>query len=508
MKAVKAISLLLALLMVLTVFAGCGTAEPTEKETDVPATESRNEEQTQPSDTEETESASQETETTEPATDTAQVTEPVAANLPTGLTATKVATVEGKRVYTTSSSGVIYYDDNDAMGVMSPDGKSDTGAKYSSCSTSGSYFVVTEADKDSIDPNTPASLNCFGLIDATGKELIPQKYASVEAVNDRFIYVVEVTEATDSKDDALVYYSSSFFSITPDKDDPLYMGVWYVYDVLMDRFVEGVTGTSHPSIFDTGDFIRYKNADGDRITVDAEGKELPEYAETLGNDCYKYENAVYNSKHEKVFDIDPNGHSPYTVDGEYYIASNYTIGTYVLMDYNGNVVSAEYPEYPSVYGSLVSCDDKIYNFKGEQVIEGSYDSVRMDEMFRAAWILEDNDVYTMIDKDGNVLWQGAEDDGIFVYSSDFCISKETDNGNLMYSFAQKDYVVDGYSLAPWLVTASHEGYTNDVVDTISGQTIIEGYWDYEHIASYGATYYVYAQNISDGGFDIYTINVA
>lgn len=231
---------------------------------------------------------------------------------------------------------------------------------------------------------------------------------------------------------------SSFFSITPDKDDPLYMGVWYVYDVLMDRFVEGATGTSHPSIFDTGDFIRYKNADGDRITVDAEGKELPEYAETLGNDCYKYENAVYNSKHEKVFDIDPNGHSPYTVDGEYYIASNYTIGIYVLMDYNGNVVSAEYPEHPSVYGSLVSCDDKIYNFKGEQVIEGSYDSVRMDEMFRAAWILEDN----------------------------------------------------------------------DVVDTISGQTIIEGYWDYEHIASYGATYYVYAQKISEGGFDIYTINVA
>lgn len=509
MKKMKVISFLLALIMLLTVFAGCGSKETTEKETESPAIESRNEEKTEPSDAEETEFASEETEATEPISTTTpqatEATEPTAGTLPTGLTATKVGTVEGKSIYRTSSTGIIYYDETEALGIMTPDCKSDTGAKYTSCSDKGSYFVVTSVDRDSIDPNAPATLNCFGLVDATGKEILPQKYASIEAINDRFIYAAEVTEATDSEDDALLYYSSSFFSITPDKDDPLFKGIWYVYDVLMGRFVNGVTGTNYPSILDNGDFIRYKDDNGDRITVDPEGKPLPDDADTLDNDCYKLEDAVYNSKHEKIFDIDPNGYSPSFMEFGYYVAANYDTGTYVLMDYNGNVVSAEFSDFISVYGNLIVCDDKIYNFKGEQVIDGSYDRVYLDEMYGATWVLEYDDVYTMIDQNGNVLWQSTEEEDVHVSSSTFCIEKQFDDGRMLYSFGQKDYTIDGYGIAPWLAGISGEDYTNDLVDTLSGETILTGYWSYEYIATPGSTYYVYAGTLGDG-FDIFTIS--
>ncbi len=500
MKKMKVFSLLLALIMVLSMLAGCGTKDPAGAETEPPVTE------TQTPETEGTDSpATGSTDSTPAETEAIEATEPAAGTLPEGLTATKIGTVEGKYIYTTSSAGIIYYDETEAMGIMTPDCKSDTGAKYTSCDDEGSYFVVTNVDRDTIDPNAPTTLNCFGLVDATGKEILPQKYASIEAINDRFIYAAEVTEATDSKDDALLYYSSSFFSITPEKDDPLFKGIWYVYDALMGRFVKGVTGTNYPSILDNGDFIRYKDDNGDRITVDPEGKPLPDGADTLDNDCYKLEDAVYNSKHEKIFDIDPNGHSPSFMEAGYYVAANYDTGTYVLMDYNGNVVSAEFSDFISVYGSLILCDDKIYNFKGEQVIDGSYDSVYLDEMYGATWVLENNDVYTMIDQNGNVLWQSTEEEDVHVSSSTFCIEKQFDDGRMLYSFGQKDYTIDGYGIAPWLARISGEDYTNDLVDTLSGETILTGYWSYEYIATPGSTYYVYAE-ISGDGFDIFTIS--
>ncbi len=399
-------------------------------------------------------------------------------------------------MYDVSAAGIVYYDMTETMGIMSPDGKSDTGAKYSSCVSEGSYFVVTNVTLDAIDPNDPATLNCFGLVDVTGKEILPQKYAGIEAVNDRYIYVAEVTEATDSKDDALVYYSSSFFSITPEKDDPLYKGVCHVYDVLLERFVEGVTGTSYPTILDYGDFVRYKDDNDNRITVAPKGKPLPEEAESLDNDCYKLDSAVYNSKHEKVFDFDHDGYTPSYMEGGYYVASNYHTGTYVLMDYNGNVVSAEYFDHPYVNGGLVVSDDKIYNFKGETVIDGSYDSVRLEEVFGAIWLLGDNDVYTMIDQSGNVMWQNVDGEDVYVSSSSsfFCIEKEIDGKTMIYSFGQKDCTIEGYSFAPWLAKVSGEGYSYDVVDTLSGEKIITGYFNYDYVADPDSGYYVYGKN--------------
>ena len=65
-------------------------------------------------------------------------------------------------------------------------------------------------------------------------------------------------------------------------------------------------------------------------------------------------------------------------------------------------------------------------------------------------------------------------------------------------------IVEGSSLAPWLVQVTKPNYIYDIADAISGKTIISGYQDYAYVAVPGSMIYVYAQK-ADGGIDIYTV---
>ena len=77
---------------------------------------------------------------------------------------------------------------------------------------------------------TIENMNNVGVIDATGKVIVPEEYASVDVLNERFIKVCEVTEQTDSKDDALVFYTERSMAIFANDDDTFFKGNWYVFD--------------------------------------------------------------------------------------------------------------------------------------------------------------------------------------------------------------------------------------------------------------------------------------
>ena len=75
---------------------------------------------------------------------------------------------------------------------------------------------------------------------------------------------------------------------------------------------------------------------------------------------------------------------------------------------------------------------------------------------------------------------------------------------MYYSLADKDFTLEGFSFAPWLIKVSRPDYVYDVIDTITGKTIISGYESYSSVAVPGSAIYVYALN-ADGGIDIYTV---
>ena len=115
--------------------------------------------------------------------------------------------------------------------------------------------VITVTTTSVSDASDISGLNCAGLVDATGKELLPQQYAAIDVLNDRFAHVSQVTHAVESKDDALVYYSNEPFSFMPDEDDTFFGGTWSIVDLTTVKPVPGATGTKPYTRSAKGNFV-------------------------------------------------------------------------------------------------------------------------------------------------------------------------------------------------------------------------------------------------------------
>lgn len=475
MKKFKLFVLVAMLLIVATMFVGCGS-----KKADGNKTENKTENQVESSYTE----------------------------LPEGLVAEKIGAIDRDSVNTNGAGGLYYKDESGKYGIMTLDGKKDTGAKYTYCEPMDNYFQVMTVD--TTDITDADSLNCMGVVDVNGKEIIPMKYASISTLNERYIRVCEVTEQTDNKDEALVYYTDNAFSITASDDDTFFKGKWYIFDVTKGKTLDGVTGTQAYNIYAYGDFVQYVTDDEEQITVNHKGEKLPEDADLFENGYYALATdntgAVYDSANKKVFDYELDGFVPSDSEGEYIVAvKSGSSRKYVLMDMEGKVISAEFPDMPQVYGELIYAGEKIYDFDGNVVIEGTFTQVYFEQHLGNAWFLKNDSDYTLIKKDGTVLYKGTEDDTIsFDPYTKFAIRKKADDKNLYYSLADKDFTLEGSALAPWLIQVTKPNYTYDVADAISGKTIISGYENYSYVNVPGSVIYVYATK-ADGGIDIYAV---
>jgi len=434
----------------------------------------------------------------------AAATEDVAPdNFPEKLTAKKINSIDVDMLYT-GMGGMYYKDGGGKYGIMTFDGKKDTGAKYAFCEGADKYFVVSDTTiKDAKDVE---ELNSNGLVDAEGNEIIPQAYATIKVLSERYAKVSEVTETTVIEDDAIVYFHSGSISFGPQEGDTLFKGNWYIYDLSTGEKVEGVTGTKGYSISVNGNYISYITDAQERMCVNADGKKLPEGAKLLENGSYTLvennEGTVYSTEDEKLFTYKVNGFVP-----EYY-EEGYYVGTmtndtkkYVLMDEKGSVVSAEFEKYPHVYGTMLWVEDKVYDFEGNQVIEGSYEYVYFDKKTNNCWFLKNEQEQVFINEDGDVLYKVENTDDIIVDTAKF-LSKNGDGK--YYSLKDNDFVFEGYGIAPWLVKANAENNLSNIIDVISGETIIESYSSYSYGGHNQTTTYIYAKKV-DGGIDIYTV---
>ena len=496
MKTLKLLSVILALLMLLSVFSGC---------------KSENENKGNKSD--ETNAAEQsETEGKNEANEENELQYP--DKMPEKLTVKKIGSMENN-----ANDGILYNypgslrykGENNLYGLKTYEGEIITEAKYTFCEMTDNegHFVVSTVSTQNI--NNISSLNNFGLVDIYGNELIPMKYADIDAVNERYYRVIEITEITDNKDEALIYDDTDHsISLVPTEGDTYFKGKWYIYDVINKTMVEGAVGTgrNYYRIRANGNYITYRTDSGEEVTVNDKGELLPEGAKLFSDGCYFMEKAVYNSDHEKQFDVDLEGYIPYGTEDEYYIARRIIESKYkyVLMDKTGKIVSGEFDNTVRVYGSLIHCDKKIYNFEGENIIAGTYTTVWFEDVFGNAWFLQNDDTFTLIDKEGNILYQGTDDvDDVNINASVFKISKNIDGKDFYYTLKDKDFVVEGsYSSGTWMIEVEKPNGYYSIVDMISGETILSEYKDYYYKHIKGSHVYVYALK-EDGGYDIYSV---
>lgn len=500
----KALSLALAAFLALTMFTGCeipelnlGNSTTTETAAGVEETNDGNKE---------AEAVS--TATPEAGNENVELEVKEIAKFPSKLSATKIGTVD--KDYLIDGEGGLYYSEADKHGIISFDGKQDTGAIYAYCMPLGQYFqVVTEIPGDENDIN---SMNCVGLVDVSGKVIIPEEYASINLLNDRYVKVCKVTEETDSRDDALVYRTNDgTISFMPDDDDIFYKGVWYVYDLVTGKKMENVTGTNSDYVLAYGNYIQYVSDDGVEHAVNADGQELPAGAELFDNGCYKLLHnsggTVYDSNDNELFTYKDDGFVPYYAKGDYIFASKSVNGETkdVLINMKGKIATAEFNATPRVYGDLLFVEDTLYDFQGNKIIDGNYLTVHYEERLGSSWMLEtENGECTIVTGDGKVLYKGVEDDNLYIDYLDFVVSDEIDDKKVCYSYKDSDFTIEGFAIAPFLVMVYKSNSICDLVDAISGETILQGYKEYLYADGSDSGFYIYAEKV-DGGIDIYTI---
>lgn len=421
-----------------------------------------------------------------------------------------------------TAAGAVYTGENGLKGIYY-DSANMTEPKYVSCQSNGTldsqwngYFKVSATPSSEI--TTISQLNQYGVV-AGGQEIVPMKYAYIKHLNDRYFYVCKVTGQTTNRDEALLYSSDAYFQLPftgPKDDDTLLEGVWYIYDTIDQELVPGATGTKSTSQKAYGNILMYQTDSGETVYVNDLGETLPADIQVFSNGCYRFKTgkvgALYDAHQNLLFDRTDDGLTLDSLQGEYILAHKYGGKVkHVLLDLEGNIVSAEFTSTPRVYGSLLLVDKKLYDLNGNPVIDIECNSVSFDKQWENAWALHHTDdgidTVTVINKEGSVLYQGTDS----FNSSYFSIDKIADNtkDTLFYSYADQDFTItadDPYS--NWLVVAVRKNADSknvyDLYDTVSGEQLLRDYRYYNFVTKPGKAIYVYAAN-QDGTYDIYII---
>lgn len=478
----KVIALLLSIALIVCVFSGCSNLF--NKKTDTKTT----------------------SQTTESEEETPR-------DFPAEIEAKKVGTVKLGE-YELVSNGIIYTASDGKYGIMSFDGKTDSGAKYVGCYGAEQYFCITSSDGKNATNDDLNAINVFGIADVNGKELVPQQYAAFDVLNDRYIKACKATGITDNVDECTFYQEDMYRVFDSIQEDELmYKGEWCIYDTTTGKIVNGITGTNNASMRACGKYIGYIKDDGESVIVDETGAVTEDTVFFLDDDNYAVVNGkngtVYNKDNKKVFDYFTDDFTvEYYLDNGLYSAVT-PAGKYIVVDNTGKVISAEFDGNFNLDGKVIEYQEQLYNFKGEKIVDGKYQSIYYDFGFRNVFLIGGDKPDTLIKADGSVIYTNKDDAEAEIDPANYVIYKENNDQKKFYSFKDKDFTIDAdYSITPFLVTKGNNGKT-DVIDTISGKSIIEGYDDYNTPSFFDIAHYIYALKAVDGSnewtVDIYEI---
>lgn len=404
--------------------------------------------------------------------------------------------------------GLIYKDkDSGLYGMTSLEGKYDTGAVYAHCAERGLYFQVTLKALEG--SSSIADVNTAGLINSKGQTVIPHNYAYFYVINDRFVQAYKALERTTLLSETLLWQTDSNFisAVGTGTNLAQYSAEWVIYDMIEGKVVPGLSSTADGTVVVKGNTLTYQDGD-EYVTIDNNGQPAPECDDRYDDGSYSVETEsegkVFSDKGELLFTYDPEGFIPtsLTEDEKYYVCANYDLEKtlYKLADKEGNFVSAEFDEFINVKGDVIFAGEKLYSFQGKQIIDGVYSNVKFDNMFGKNYMLYQDNTYRLINSDGSAIFTFKDKDAD-VY--DFTASIKKGGEQYVYNYKDEDFTIKGYGFAPWIAkTEGADGFYN-IVDTMSGKTLIEGYKKYDYSTFDGTKLYVYAYY--EGGADMYII---
>lgn len=404
-----------------------------------------------------------------------------------------------------SATGGLYYTIGQKYGIMTFDGTHDSGAMYALCRPMGDAFLVSKSMGVESDP---LSYNTAGVVNAKGDVLVPLQYASVVAIDQRFVRVAEITGTCATKEESITDYKNALGETVYCK------GNWYIYDLQTGNVVPGATGTAkYASYSYGGKYIKYITDDKVQHIVTPEGNELPKMAIHMLNGYYmlKLENAVYDANGNKLFTYDPFGYVPLdTQNVSGYIVAKKNIASadkYVLMDMAGNVVSAELDAEPIVRGELMVVNERVCNFKGEVLLDATVRTLYRDPVTKQAWMATDVNTKEkfLLDKDGKILHRSGATETTFNVNNFNMHRKDGENDPYHMVLKDGSYTLKGVSLAPWLVRTANEDGTYNLVETISGKTLLSNCKGLAVATGDGSMLYVYAMN-AEGKITVYYVS--
>lgn len=420
-----------------------------------------------------------------------------------------------------ANNGFYLKDESGKYAIISIDGKNRTDFKYTKVE-SVQYDFYQVATAAGMDVNNINSLNAYGIVDKNAKEILPAEYALVKPLSERFIYVAKVTAATELKDECLIYYSadsivSNVFTGSED-DDLRFKGTWQIYDVEKKQMVKGVTGTKPSNTEAYGSFIKYTNDAGETVCVDDKGNEW-DSSTVSSNGSYRKEKddniTYYSSAGEELITVKKDDYNSVSVKENFLIASkNLDDGKikYFVLDMQGNVISAEFEKNITVYDHIIECDDYIYDYDGNKILDKKYTTIEFDEITKKYYFLSnlsDDGELTIIDKDGNVVYTASykNNDGIKASSSNFLFYKEiATNEFKYYSYKSKDFKYEKVSpVGTWMVSVPNDDeQTRKLINVLTDEELLDGYKNYHCVVDYDNTVYVYAK-AADNATDIYVL---
>ena len=415
-------------------------------------------------------------------------------------------------------SGIIYQT-GDKYGVISFDGKKDTGAIYDYAdevrteTVDKGYIVVSDSKAD--DKN----INTCGLVDKNGDQIIPCQYANISMLNDRYAKVITADKETKNKDEALVYYTDRSFSISPEEGDLMYSGKWEIFDLKNKSLLNGATGTKPYSISAKGQFVIFNDDENNEVTMNSSGSKVTDGRMIMDNGSYVLEfngkSAVYNSDEEKLFDFDAQEFSISRYEEPYYLClkqdQNYNSTSFLLND-KGETVSAEFKDLSWITPDFVLSDEIVYTLDGTEVFKDRYTRLLFDKVNKDAYLASKDNLTTIFDKKGNVLFSGENNNGEFKIGNNFNFYKGEGSDNKYFNYTNKAFDIAGTDVDSWLIK-NGSGNVYDLFDARTGQKLIDSSYGSYTVKTDSANNvtYIYAfnsvnGNISEGSFDIYTIS--
>ena len=378
-------------------------------------------------------------------------------------------------------TGAFVYSKDGKKGVRSFNGTDGTDAVYTEIDEDSGYYIVTKAETDKTVDDV-ASFNVFGLIDSTGREIIPEEYAKID-VDGGFAQAIKVTGTTENEDEAILFLTDSAFHLGPDEEDTLLTGEWVAYDLGSGSVIPGVGG-SHASDFSAvGDKLCCDGPDGGDVYVDAKGSKLPAQARVFSDGSYEVENDDGATLYA------PDGQVGFSYTDEQYDNLNYgdEDGIYVMnkgdscyvVDGSGKVLSSALGRVDTAYSEMaLLADGTVVDLTGKKLTEGSFDGLATENGYYLATNYSDNSL-VLLAADGKEIFRGVkEQDGLGYSVSDVCVYQEKEGGVYQYlNFATGAFDIAGkYGVfGRGLVEVEEADGSRSLVSYLTGEKLLANY---------------------------------